>query len=175
MDLGRRARDHELIDAIDSLERVAFEGSVWRAVREGRDPVLGHPSGGRWDPGTFDVVYTSLEPGGAIAELYFHLSRMPVFPTKPRYVLHEIKATTRETLELADLQQLEALGVARDRYTSIGYERTQEIGDIAFFLGFDGLIAPSARASCQNLVIFTERLAPGSLEATGDRPIDWDR
>ena len=69
----RRARDIDLLDALDVFERVPFEGTVWRAVREGRDPIQGHPSGGRWDPGTFDVVYTALEPDGALAEINFQL------------------------------------------------------------------------------------------------------
>jgi hypothetical protein len=34
-------------------------------------------------------------------------------------------------------------------------DRTQEIADSAYFLGFDGLIAPGARWACLNLVLFT--------------------
>ena len=62
---GRRARDLKLLDALDALPRIPFEGTAWRAVRERRDPLQGHPSGGRWDLGTFDVLYTSMEPNGA--------------------------------------------------------------------------------------------------------------
>jgi RES domain-containing protein len=57
----RRARDLELLDALDKQPRLAFEGTAWRLVREGRDPLQGHPAGARWDPGAFDVIYTSLE------------------------------------------------------------------------------------------------------------------
>jgi hypothetical protein len=170
---GRRARDLELLDALDALPRVAFEGTVWRAVREGRDPLQGHPSAGRWDPGTFDVLYTSLEGDGAVAAIHFHLSRQPVFPSRFVWQLHEITTRTTKTLHFADLSALAPLGVDGDRYGEILYGRTQAIGDAADFLGFDGLIAPNARWPCQNLVIFTDRVAPADLEIVSSVAIDW--
>ena len=158
---GRRARDLELLDVLDALPRVPFIGRVWRAVREGRDPLQGHPSAGRWDPGMFDVLYTSMEPDGAVAEIHFHLSRQPVFPStlvsgaaRDRRAHHEDAALRRSV-------RLTPLGVDRSRYAEILYHRTQAIGDAADFFGFDGLIAPNARWPCQNLVIFTDRLRAG--------------
>jgi hypothetical protein len=171
----RRARDLELIDAIDRLEPVSVDRRVWRAVREGRHPLEGHPSGGRWDPGTFDVIYTSFESDGALAELYFHMSRQPVFPSKMPFFLHAISARTHATLRFADLSQLEPLGVKLADYSQLLYSRTKEIGDVAYFLGFDGIIAPGARWECLNLVIFTDRLEPDDLDVTESTRIDWDR
>jgi RES domain len=170
---GRKARDIELLDALDALDRVQFEGRVWRAVREGRDPLQGHPSAGRWDPGTFDVLHTSMKPEGAVAEIHFHLSRQPVFPSMIKYALHEIAVRTTKTLHSADLPALAPLGVEGARYREILYGRTQAIGDAAAFLGFDGVISPSARWPCRNLVIFTDRLGPADLEALSAAAIDW--
>ena len=175
MNLDRRVRDYELIDAVESLERVSIDDHVWRAVREGRDPLSGHPSGGRWDPGTFDVIYTCFERDGALAELHFHLSRQPVFPSQMQFVLYEIAARTHRTLRFADLRQLEPLGVLAAEYPRPLYERTQEIGDVAFFLGLDGVIAPSARWKAQNLVVFTDRVDPEDLEVIRSTGISWDQ
>ena len=50
----------------------------------------------------------------------------------------------------------------------------QEIADVAYFLDFDGLIAPSARWACLNLVLFTERLAPQSGTAGAATEIMWN-
>ena len=61
-----------LLDAMQALEPVEFEGPVWRIVRQGRDPLLASRSGGRWDDGTFDVLYTSESREGAIAEARFY-------------------------------------------------------------------------------------------------------
>lgn len=169
---GRKARDLELLDALDALERTPFEGTVWRAVREGRDPIQGHPSAARWDPGIFDVLYTALEPDGALAEIHFHLSRQPVFPSTIRFRLYEIAVRTRKTLRLADMRSLARLGVEETRYAEVLYARTQEIGDAAHFLGFDGVLAPSARWPCLNLTLFTDRFAPDELSSMSSNPVD---
>lgn len=172
--MERRARDLELLDLLDTHQGVPFEGEVWRIVREDREPLLGYPAGARWDPGSFDVLYTSLEREGALEEIHFHLSRQPVFPSKIRSRLHRISVRTQRTLRIADLGELDALGVAPETYGSLSYERTQEIGDAAAFLGFDGLLAPSARWPCQNLVLFTESFAPADLSVAASEPVDWD-
>lgn len=80
---------------------------------------------------------------------------------------------TRRTLKLADLAAVEALGVSREAFPSLDYARTQAIGDAADFLGFDGLIAPSARWPCQNLVLFTDKLGPADLVVQDSEPVDW--
>jgi len=173
MSAGRKARDLELLDALDRLERKPFAGSVWRAVREGRDALQGSPVGARWDPALFDVLYTSLDRNGALAEIHFHLSRQPVFPSKIRWQICRLKARTRRSLHLADMADLERLGVHRAQYGDLMYARTQAIGDAAYFLGFDGLIAPNARWQCLNLVLFTDRLEPMDLSVEDSAWIDW--
>ena len=70
---GRRIRDRLLLDALESLVRAPYEGTVWRSVREGRDPLACWRSGGRWDDGTLDVLYTSENRKTAIADRRFHL------------------------------------------------------------------------------------------------------
>ncbi len=170
----RRARDLALLDALDALDRTAFEGPVWRIVRDGRDPLQGSPAGARWDPGGFDVIYAAMAREGALAEIHFHLSRQPVFPSRLVSVLHRISARTRRTLKLADLSKLEALGVAGETYGDLTYDRTQAIGDAAHFLGFDGLIVPSARWEALNLVLFTDQLSQGDLAVEDSTVVDWN-
>jgi len=150
---------------------------VWRAVRAGRDPTLGAPSKSRWSNGEFDVLYTSLERDGALAEINALLSLQPVFPSKMRWFCYELKVRAAKTLRLADLPALQKLGVDTQAYQERHYERTQAIADAAFFLGFDGLIAPSARWECNNLVLFTSRLQPSDVEIASETvdQIDWAR
>jgi RES domain len=171
----RRARDIGLLDAIDAFGREPFSAPVWRVVREGRDPVLGGPSRSRWCNGTFDVLYTSLEQNGAIAEIYAFLSLQPVFPSKVRWNVHRLDVSAAKTLRLADLPALAKLGVDTARFQDRTYDRTQEIADAAYFLGFDGLIAPSARWLCQNLVLFSDRVPPENIKIaeSSASPIDW--
>jgi RES domain len=171
----RRARDLRLLDAVDAFTREPFSQPVWRVAREGRDPILGAPSLSRWCNGAFDVLYTSLEREGAIAEIHALLSMQPVFPSKIRFYVHRITVTAQRTLRLADLPALGKLGVDVSRYRERDYSRTQPIADAAYFLGFDGLIAPSARWACLNAVLFTDRISPGEIQVaeTEAGPVDW--
>lgn len=178
-----RRRDYELLDAIEAIDPVDFEGSVWRTAREGNDPCRCSRSGGRWDDGSFDILYTSETPDGAIAERYFHLKRgQPVFPSRPRYRLHEISCRLNRALRLVDMAALERLGVDSSKYGRLSYQertveypRTQDIGEAAHFLGFDGLIVPSARWNCRNVVLFCDEVPPEAYYHVEDHNlIDWD-
>jgi hypothetical protein len=143
-------------------------------VREGIEVLQGYPAAARCDPGTFDVLYTSMEREGALQEIHFHLSQQPVFPSRLRSSLHRIAVRTQRTLKLADLGAIQGLGVSPETYASLSYERTQDIGDAAAFLGFDGIIAPSARHSCHNLIIFCDRFTPADLTVVETEAVDWD-
>ena len=171
----RRARDLRLLDQVDAYPRRAHTGPLWRVVRDGRDPLLGGRSASRWCNGRFDVLYTSLEREGAIAEVYALLSLQPVFPSKIAFQVHRLHVSVQQSLQLADLPTLARLGVDIDRYQERNYEKTQDIADAAYFLGFDGLFVPSARWPCTNAVLFTDRVDPASLllDATEPAPVDW--
>lgn len=174
MAAGRRARDHRLLDALGALEAETFAGGAWRVVRDGRDPLQGSNAQGRWSPGDFDVLYTSVEADGARAEVYFGLSRQPVFPSQLRYWLYGLKVRTSQTLRLANMAALRSLGVEDAHYRELYYDRTQAISDAARFMGFDGLIVPNARWDCLNLVLFVDAVDPEAIEVVDRTPIDWD-
>jgi hypothetical protein len=182
MPVTRRPRDSALIDALDHRPRVTYGGPSWRVVREGRNVLQGTRSGGRWDDGTFDVLYTSLEADGAIAEIYYHLTKgLPVIPSKVNYHLHKLQVTISSGLQFLEVKELEELGLSRERFGRLSYverpqeyPRTQEIAEAAHFLGCDGLIVPSARWKCQNLIVFTDRSTPATLFAEEDTGrVDW--
>ena len=169
------ARDFELLDALEALSGESFEWEVSRIVRDGREPLQGYPAGARWEPpGGFDVLYTSLEADGARAEIFFHLSRAPVFPSRTAFLLHTIRVRTRRTLRLTDGAALAGLVVETGGPPDMNYGRTQAIGDAAHFLGFDSLLVPSARWQCLNLILFMDRLNPNDeMAVTGTEPVDW--
>jgi len=168
----RKARDPDLLELIDKFERTAFTGPVWRVVRETRDPLQASPVGARWDPGTFDVLYTSLDRDGALKEMYFHLSRQPVFPSVP-FKLHRLRVRATKVLHLPEMGMLEKLGVETVRFSEMNYTRTRAIGDAAYFLGFGGLMVPSARSRHLNLVLFDARIDAADAAVEQSEPIDW--
>lgn len=178
----REARDPALLDALENLTPVRWDGAVWRASRDGRDPLICGRGRGRWDDGTFDVLYTSLSDAGAVAEMRYHSARgQPIPPSKIRYRLHELQATMGRALEFVDLPALQTIGMDTNRYGDFAYSNrtdeyvfSQQVAEAAHFLGFDGLIVPNARHETLNAVLFCEQAPMDRLVVVGDRGlIDW--
>jgi RES domain-containing protein len=172
---GAKAHDLKLLDALDALPRLKFAGPVWRVVRDGRDPIQSGPSRSRWCDGTFDVLYTSMERDGAIAEVHAFWSLQPVFPSKIDFRCFELTAAADHSLQFLDVAALKPLGVDPRTYADRDYAVTSAIASAANFLGFDGLIAPSARWKCQNVMLFTEHAKQSQIALKSQQPdvIDW--
>ncbi len=84
-----------------------------------------------------------------------------------------LAVSTSHTLQLVRTD-LATLGVDLARYGERDYDRTQKIGAALVFLGFDGLIAPSARWPCDNLMIFGDNHAlTEKLEVVGEELFEW--
>jgi RES domain-containing protein len=171
----RKARDLSLLDSIEAFDREAISLDTWRVVRVGRDPLQGAASRSRWCNETFDVLYTSLERDGAVAEVFALLNSQPVFPSKIEAHAHLVSVSLNRVLRLDGLESLAALGVEVSRFKERDYLRTQAIADAARFLDFEGIIVPSARWNCSNFVIFSDRIAPDAISHKGSEtdPIDW--
>jgi hypothetical protein len=165
--------DPDLLDRLSAFTPIRFDDVVFRATRQGLDPLTGSYAGGRWAPrDSIQVLYTSREQEGATAEIAFHLAQLTPRPSKPM-MIHRLRVTTRSTIRLlrADFAEL---GVDSANYESVSYRRTQEIGAAVAFLECDGLIVPSARWTCENLVIFMDnhRLQE-TLEREHSEIVDW--
>lgn len=172
--IRRRALDDRLLDLVGAIEGQPFEGTMWRVVRTGRDVLDGSRGSGRWNTSEMSVLYGAAEANGAISEIHFHLSRgQSVFPSRMTHDLFQLAVKTTETLVLADMDQLRKLGVEDNRYRELLYARTQEIAAAAAFLGFDGLIAPSARWTCQNIVLFLDVIDLEEVRQVSVQPVDW--
>lgn len=165
--------DPDLLDRLGALPKESFEGVVYRATRMSLDPIAGSYNGGRWmRRDAAAILYTSMVREGALAEIVFHWAQLTPRPSKP-VVVHELCVVAHRTLRLirADLP---ALGVPDDVYQNVNLTRTQEIGVAVEFLDCDGLIAPSARWGCDNLMLFPERMGTdATLQRMRSETIDW--
>jgi hypothetical protein len=171
--------DQGLVDQLSSLATENFSGEVFRAAGVSRDPLAFSVNGGRWAPPVRDgadvpVLYTSLTRNGALAEVVSYLTLLTPLPLSNPLKVSRLGVSTSKTLRLARVS-LERLGVDFRRYGDRDYALTQNIGAALAFLGLDGLIAPSARWPCDNLMIYqsnhlslTER-----LEVIDDETVDW--
>ena len=115
--------------------------------------------GGRWSlreelvgAEATTTLYTSCVREGALAELSYHYAQLTPFPSKP-IGLHRLGIRARNTVRLLQ-GDLTRLGVVWEDYGTLDYAMTQKIGAAVAFLGFDGLLAPSARWLCENLMLF---------------------
>ena len=155
-----------MLDALEADDQAPYSGTVWRSLQEGRDPLACWRSGGRWDDGTLDVLYTSETPKAAIAERRFHLYQgQPIPPSKVRYELYELAVSLEAVMRFPDLEALSSIGFDTAQYGQLSYlerdreyPRSQEVAEACAFLGADGLLVPSARVpASNNLIVFCEQ------------------
>ena len=152
-----RILDPELLSAVDALNSSKYEGEVWRVTWAARDPLAGTAAGGRWSPdGRFEALYTSLKSDGALAEAYYHLSRAPVMYSSHMRIIR-MHVSLDSVLSL-NLNQLRALGIDEPLASRIDGLRNQDIGEAAYMMDYQGLIVPSARWDCSNLILFMDRI-----------------
>lgn len=165
--------DPALIDAIDAIPGEPYQGSAYRVTWKSRDPLAGNSGGGRWSPdGKFEALYLSLERSGAIAEIYYHLSQAPVFSSSD-VLLNKLNVSVTNILCL-DIAQLKLFGIEDPLAKRISYEQTQSIGATAYMLDFQGMIIPSARWECKNIVLFLDRLDLNTeLTLVASENVNW--
>jgi hypothetical protein len=168
-----RVHDRALLDALEELETEPFEGEAWRIVRKGRDPLQGSLAPGRWSPGDADVLYTSLEKEGSLAEIGYRLSLEPVWPSRIAHDLHRIAVSAGRIIRFPHRDALVPLGIDIGRYETFDYETTQALAAAINFLELDGFIAPGARYTAMNLMLFTKRLGDTALRIVSSEPVDW--
>jgi hypothetical protein len=166
--------DRDLLDRLSAFSPLRFDGEVFRATRRGLDPLAPSVTGGRWMlPDHAPTLYTSEHEEGALAEIVYHWSQQTPLPSKP-VVLHTLGLKTLKTLRLARAD-LAALGVDWQTYGSASHARTQAIGAAIAHLEMDGLIAPSARWACNNIILYLSNhsVSDDGLVIRSSREVDW--
>lgn len=170
--------DGDLLVRLGALAGERFEGEVFRATGASADPLTSSTNGGRWAPPARDgagvsVLYASFERDGAVAEVASYLLALTPVPKSRPLKVSRLAVTASRVVRLARAD-LEAIGVDMARYGERDYARTQEIGAALAFLGADGLVAPSARWPCDNLMLFSDNHSLGErLDVLDSEEVDW--
>lgn len=168
-------RDPDLLVALEGRREGPFERAVRRVVWADRSPVQGSSGArGRWSspPDGFEVLNTSFMPEGASAEFEAFWSLFEQHPDR-QALNWRLRVRLNRAVEL-DFGALETLHVAQSDYGDRECSRTQEISDAANYLGYDGLIVPSARYECRNLIIYIQNLAGDwVVEEDESKPFLW--
>jgi hypothetical protein len=166
--------DRELLDRLAAFAPIKFDGEVFRATRRGLDPLAASLSGGRWMlPNQTPTLYTSREQNGAIAEIVHHWSQLTPLPSKP-VVVHTLGVRLKKTLRFGRAELI-GLDVDWERYGTTALGRTQAIGAAVAHLQYDGLIAPSARWACDNVMLFFphQETVNEDLVVRASVEVDW--
>lgn len=166
-------RDTKILDYLSGLTQNPLSTKVYRVTPQTLNPIAPSVAGGRWMlPGNTAVLYTSLEREGALGELSFHLGMLTPLPSKPMQI-HTIEVALNRVIAVGR-KDFPFLGIDEKRFGEISYGRTQMVGDAAGFLGCDGIIVPSARWPCENLVIFSDNHAMDlALNVVTSETIEW--
>lgn len=170
--------EQRLVDQLSVLRVERFEGEVYRTTSVAADPIAPSISGGRWAPPQdnateVSVLYTSMEADGSLAEVVSYLAQLTPLPRIRTLKTSRLGVSTAKTLRLARAT-LDDFGVDMGRYGERDYAQTQQIGAAIAFLELDGLIAPSARWSCDNLMIFTANHSLNErLEVINHTEVEW--
>lgn len=147
----------ELLDLLESRVIDRWGGSVWREVLGDADALRANQRGARWNPPGVEALYGSLQAMTAAAEADFLVSLQPVPVRKRRSVQLEVELTG--VVDLGDLSLLQPLGIERRELLGPNVDAPRMIGHAVSWLGYSGLLVPSARHAGTNLVIYTNQMA----------------
>jgi hypothetical protein len=106
----------------------------------------------------------------------FHLLKgQPLIPSRVNFNLYELRLQLENVLDLSSQEALRDLGMDLATYGRLSYgdhrgeyPQPQQISEVAHFHGHDGLLVPSARADCSNVVVFCDRVGPDQIEVLQD-------
>ena len=170
-------RDPELLERLEGCAQEPLEGTVYRVVWADSSPIQGSSvSSGRWNSPDrdFEVLNTSFVSEGANAEFEAFWALFEHRPDR-RALNWKLRVKLSRVVEL-DTEQLDELGVDQVNYTDRDYSRTREISDALNYLGCEGLIIPSARYDCKNLVVYMQNLNKDCIvEEEESKVFSWSR
>jgi RES domain-containing protein len=158
----------ELLEYLQSLETASFSGSVYRHMFGERPPTLENTLGARWNPPGVAAIYVSLERETVIAEGDHALAVQPLRPRIARWV-YSVTVELSEVLDLSASDALKQTGVGSGELGGDDHAPCRAVGEAVAWLGYEGLLVPSARADGTNLVIFTANLKPDAVFDVGER------
>ena len=159
-----------LVDAIDRLDPVPFEGEAYRHIASKWHPLSGagaRSQGGRWNPPeSFATLYLALSKETAVEEFRRMASRNGRSPDE--FVPRRLYRIHLELSTVVDLTGEEMPGSLADlNFQTSDLTATQGVGEAAQYLGREAIRAPSAAGIGEVLAVFIDRLQQDSVvEAT---------
>jgi len=169
----------DFLTALEALPRTEWSGTGYRHAAYAYPPLSGDGArrfGGRWNPrGSFPVLYLADSVETVTAE-FRRLASLQARATSdflPR-ALHAIECDRLELLDLREPEPRASVGLSDADLFADDRAACQAVGEAAEFLGYQGVLAPSAAGPTEGFVIavFTERPRPGALTVASTTDFD---
>jgi RES domain-containing protein len=165
----------EMLDTLQSAAMSAWQGIVYRHMFGSHPPARVNTEGARWNAPGLAAIYTSCERETALAEAEYYISLQPLRPRAKR-TLFTIRVSLHKVIDLTARDLLSRLGVTEDVLSGINQGPCRTIGAAVSWLGYDGMLVPSARRHAgTNLVIFQSDPATNAFEVINEEVIEPDR
>ena len=169
--------DEDLVQRVDDLGTTAWSSTAYRYTSPRRDPLSGSGArlfGGRWPRGAFAVVYLAHPLAACLAELRrsAELTNLSVSDALVSgRTLHTVQAHDVQVLDLTSEPSRSAIGLEIGDIADDDWTACQAVGQAADFLGYQGVLAPSATGTGLVLAAFEARLRRGQVEVSGSQPL----
>lgn len=170
--------DEDLVQRVNDLGTTSWSGTAYRYTTPKRDPLSGtgaRLNGGRWNPrGAFAVIYLARPEAACIAELERSAELTNISVTnalRSGRTLHTLHAHQVQVLDLTSEPSQSAIGLEASDIADDDHTACQAVGQAADFLGYQGVLAPSATGTGLVLAAFEARLSPGQLQVTSSQPL----
>lgn len=175
------ALDEDLVQRINDLGTTPWSGTTYRHTAPRRDPLSGSGArlfGGRWNPrGAFAAIYLAHPLAACFAELerLAELTNISVSDALASgRTLHTVEAREVKVLDLTSESSRSTIGLELSDITDDDHTACQAVGQAADFLGYQGVLAPSATGTGLVLAAFESRLGNGQLDVTSSQPLTED-
>lgn len=162
------ALSRELLEYLQSVRPGPFSGVVYRHMFGDRSPAVENTLGARWNPPGVAAIYVSLERRTVIAEGDHVIAVQPLRPRISRWV-YPVSVELTDVLDLSASGVLAPAGVGPAELAGDDHSLCQAVGEAVAWLGFEGMIVPSARDAGANLVIYTANLKLDAVFEVGER------
>jgi RES domain-containing protein len=166
----------DILEAIDALGATDWSGTTYRQTGRGGAPLSGEGAfvhGGRWNPpDSFPTIYLADSVRTCIEEARRVAARqgLDLAAYLPRD-LHEVEVVLVRVLDLSADGAIEYLGVPLNELLGEDMAASQQIGQAARYLGFEGLVAPSATGAGLAIAVFEDQIRPGQLKIVNTVPL----